>query len=121
MCPSCFFPPLFSFPFSNSFYTRPHSRIKDQRSFDKQCRVTITTRFLFVVLLNSPEKTYLFSIQGNKYGVSTISRLLKITGLFCRISSLFKGSFANETYNFKEPTNRSHPIVCMYVDTYIYI
>jgi len=35
---------------------------------------------------------------------------IKIMGLFCRISSLFKGSFAKETYNFKEPTNRSHPI-----------
>ena len=28
-----------------------------------------------------------------------------IIGLFCRISSLFKGSFAKETYNFVEPTN----------------
>jgi len=44
------------------------------------------------------------------YGVATSSRLLKIMGLFCRISSLLKGSFAKETYNFKEPTNRSHPI-----------
>jgi len=44
------------------------------------------------------------------YRVATISRLLKITGLFCRISSLLQGSFAKETYNFKEPTNRSHPI-----------
>jgi len=45
------------------------------------------------------------------YGVATISRLLKIVGLFCRISSLLQGSFAEETYDFKEPTNRSHPIV----------
>jgi len=44
------------------------------------------------------------------YGVATISRLLKIIGLFCRISSLLQGSFAKKTYNFKEPTNRSHPI-----------
>jgi len=44
------------------------------------------------------------------YGVATMSRRLKITGLFCRISSLFWGSFAKETHNFKEPTNRSHPI-----------
>jgi len=42
--------------------------------------------------------------------VATISRLLKIIGLFCRISALLQGSFAKETYNFKEPTNRSHPI-----------
>jgi len=45
------------------------------------------------------------------YGVATISRLLKITGLLRRISILLWGSFAKETYNFKEPTNRSHPIL----------
>ena len=46
------------------------------------------------------------------YGVATISMLLKTIGLFCRISSLLWGSFAKETYNFKEPTNQSHPIPC---------
>ena len=35
---------------------------------------------------------------------------IQITGLFCRIQSLLQGSFAKETYNLKEPTNRSHPI-----------
>ena len=44
------------------------------------------------------------------YGVATISRLLKIIGLFCRISSLLYGSFAKKTLTFKEPTNRSHSI-----------
>ena len=44
------------------------------------------------------------------YGVATICRLLKIIGLSCRIWSLLQGSFAKETYNFKETTNRSHPI-----------
>jgi len=44
------------------------------------------------------------------YGVATISRLLKITGLFCK-RALWKRRFsAKETYDFKEPTNRSHPI-----------
>jgi len=48
------------------------------------------------------------------YGVATISRLLKIIGLFCRIQSLLQGSLAKETYNLKEPTSRSHPIaVCL--------
>ena len=48
------------------------------------------------------------------YGVDTIRRLLKIIcllciiGLFCRIQSFLQGSFAKETYNFEEPTNRSH-------------
>ena len=40
--------------------------------------------------------------------MATISRLLKIIGLSCRISSLSQGSFAKETYNFKDPTNHSH-------------
>jgi len=44
------------------------------------------------------------------YGVATISRLLQIITLFCGISSLLQGSFAKETYKFKEPNNRSHPI-----------
>ena len=44
------------------------------------------------------------------YGVATISRLLKIIGLLCRIQSLLYGFFAKETDNFKKPTNRSHPI-----------
>ena len=39
------------------------------------------------------------------YGVATISRLLKIVGLF-----LVQGSFAKEAYNFKEPINHSRPI-----------
>jgi len=33
-----------------------------------------------------------------------MSRLLKITGLFCRILSFLQGSFAKETCDFKEPT-----------------
>jgi len=41
------------------------------------------------------------------YGVATISRLLQIIGLFCRITSLLLGSFAKETYHFKEPTQLS--------------
>ena len=43
-------------------------------------------------------------------GVATTCRLLKIIGLFCK-RALLKGRYsAKETYDFKEPTNRSHPI-----------
>jgi len=48
------------------------------------------------------------------YGVATMSRLLQIIGLFCRIWSLLQGSFAKETYTFKEPPKRSHPIQYLY-------
>ena len=44
------------------------------------------------------------------YGVATISRLLKIIGLFCKRALSKRLCSAKETYNFKEPTNRSHPI-----------
>jgi len=50
------------------------------------------------------------SVFQRLYGVASISRLLKIIGLFCRISSLLQGSFAKETCNFQRPTSRSHRI-----------
>jgi len=49
-------------------------------------------------------------VHPHLYGVASISTLLKILGLFCRISFLVQGSFAKETYNFQKPTNRSQPI-----------
>ena len=44
-------------------------------------------------------------------GVATISRLLKIIGLFCRRALSKRRFSAIETDNLKEPINRSHPIV----------
>ena len=44
------------------------------------------------------------------YGVATISRLFQIIGLFCKRALYKRRYFAKETYNFKEPSNRSHPI-----------
>jgi len=49
--------------------------------------------------------------KTNVHGVATVSRIDRITGFFCRISSLLQGSFAKETYNIIDPTNQSHPIV----------
>ena len=46
-----------------------------------------------------------------RYGVATTSRLLMITGLFCKRALRNRRYSAKETYNFKEPTDRSHPIV----------
>ena len=43
------------------------------------------------------------------YGVATIRRLLKITGLFCKRALQKRLFAAKETYNFKKPTNCSHP------------
>jgi len=43
-------------------------------------------------------------------GVATISRLLKIVDLFCKRALQKRRYPAKETYDFKEPTNHSHPI-----------
>jgi len=47
------------------------------------------------------------------YEVASTSRLLTIIGLFCKRAQLKRRYSAKETYDFKEPTNRSHPIVYM--------
>jgi len=46
-----------------------------------------------------------------RYGVTTISRLLKSIGLFCKRALSKRRYCAKETCNFKAPTHRSHPIV----------
>jgi len=50
------------------------------------------------------------AFSKESYGVATISRLLKTIGLFCKRALQKRLHSAQETYNFKEPTNRSHPI-----------
>ena len=50
-------------------------------------------------------------LKGSKrLPVLLSSRLLKIIGLFGKKTLLKRLCFAQETYHFKEPTNRSHPI-----------
>ena len=44
------------------------------------------------------------------YGVAMMSRLLKISGFFCKRALSKRRYSAKETYNLKEPTNRNHPI-----------
>jgi len=58
---------------------------------------------------HSVDKSLIF-IYFYIYWVATVSRIDKITGLFCRISSLLLGSFVKETYNFIDPTN------CNFID-----
>ena len=44
--------------------------------------------------------------------LATISRLLESIGLFCKRALQKRPILSKETYNFKEPNNRSHPISC---------
>jgi len=48
--------------------------------------------------------------DSDLYGVAMICRLLKIECLFCKRALQKRPIFSKETYTFKEPTNRSHPI-----------
>jgi len=65
---------------------------------------------IFICIHMSSITTCKITYEVAVYVVAATSRLHKIIGLFCRIQSLLQGSFAKETYNFKEPINRSHPI-----------
>jgi len=55
------------------------------------------------------QKTRYLDRSVDGYGVARISRLLKIIGLFYKRALSKRLYSARETYNFKEPTNRSHP------------
>ena len=46
------------------------------------------------------------------HGVATISRLLKMIGLFCKRNLEKRLYSAKETCNFREPSYHSHPMTC---------
>jgi len=51
-----------------------------------------------------------FCDMRHVYWVASTTRLLKIIGLFCKRALQKRRYSAKETYNLKEPPNRSHPI-----------
>ena len=64
-----------------------------------------------------PHTLFLQEFQEWWYGVATTSRLLIliITGLFCKRVLWKRRCSAKETYHFKEPTDRSHPITTIII------
>ena len=54
--------------------------------------------------------TYAAHASHDAYGVATISRMLKNIGLCCKRDLQKRPIFCKETYIFKHPTHRSHPI-----------
>jgi len=74
---------------------------------------TQQTRWLGRVRRTRVRRTKYGTIEcaSTRYGVATVSRIDKSIFLFCRILSLLQGPFAKETYDFIDPTNRSHPIL----------
>ena len=71
------------------------------------------TKILFRTLLKVSNFRRL-SVCCKGYGVAKIRRLLTITGLFCKIALSKRRYSAKETYHFKEPTTRRHPIPARY-------
>jgi len=86
----------------------------------KSCFTVVVPGFplnLYTKLTENPRQI-LTTFPMNMYGVATSSRLLQIIGLFCK-RALWKRQYsAKETYNFNEPTHRSHPIVDIQVYTF---
>ena len=81
------------------------------------------TRMHVYTYPNTHIHTYSY-IHISTYGVALVSRIDKITGLFCKRALSKRLYFAKETCNFIDPTNRSHPIhlyVFGSVHSYIYI
>ena len=59
----------------------------------------------------SSAKTGSLILNETRYGVASIDRMLKNIGLFCKRDLQKRPIFCKETYIFKHPMNRSHPIV----------
>jgi len=57
------------------------------------------------------KSSWFIDVVISTYGVATISRLLKIIGLFCKRDLQKRRYSAKETYNFIDPTDCSHPIM----------
>jgi len=78
------------------------------------CCLYIVTLYIVYILYT----LYIVCNTGNTgMGWLRLVSSLKISGLFYRIYSLLWGSVTKETYNLMEPTNRSHPIICITYET----
>jgi len=89
-------------------HTHTHTCTQTDRQTDRQTQRQTQTQIHTRTLTRTRAHT-----EGDTtytYGVATISRLLKIIGLFCERALQKRLYSAKETYNFKEPTSRSHPI-----------
>ena len=85
------------------------------RHTSTSCAIHVDTHFMHALYIYTQTHFVCYTRRQTYYGVATISMLLKIIGLYEECRSLLQGSFAKETCNFKEPTNRSHSIPMWYI------
>jgi len=78
--------------------------------FPKNYPIWEPSRYLLCGRIRSVVESAVWLIGFSLYGVATISRLFEMIGLFCKRALLKRRNSAKETYDFKGPTHRSHPI-----------
>ena len=83
-----------------------HHTIISVRSISTSCAIWCAEIFVNMITYVRSHTT----IQCSSYGVATMSRILKNIGLFCKRDLQKRPIFCKETYIFKHPTHRSHPI-----------
>ena len=98
--------------FSNLVFTY---MIQETCCDDTYIKVTIFSNECLIIIAHSK------TLMRYMYGVAPSSRLLKIVGLFCKRALLNRWYSAKMTCNFKEPTNRSHPIWSKRISWIIYV
>ena len=89
---------------------------------EESCGVATIGRLLKNIVLFC--KRALFSFAKEPYlacGAATISWLLKLIVAHCKRAPQKRLFSAKKTYYFKEPTNRSHPMIGLFVCVNIYI
>jgi len=97
-----------------SWYTIPHmiihERFHEQRDTDLKIEWVPQYRrtHIYIYIYRMSNEIQRCTVSWD--GVATTSRLLKIIGLFCNRALLQRLYSAQETYDFKQPTKRSHPI-----------
>ena len=74
--------------------------------------LSLSDSYLYILKYTHSDKYVCIYAQRYIYvhRVASTSRLLQIVDLFCKRALYQRRYYARETYNFKEPINRSHPI-----------
>ena len=100
-------------------HTCPHIQQYPHKSSKKYKTLLLCARCLVRAVITAdlriranPRICTLYALTQafSTYGVASISRPLKIIGRFCKRALWKRRYSAKKTYDFKEPTNRSHPI-----------
>ena len=81
------------------------------------CVYIYTSIYIYIYMIKYIYLIYEMQMRCRSlYGVTLVSRVDTIIGLFCKIALLKRQYSAKETYSLIDPTNRSHPI---YIYVYI--